>query len=148
MASKDSPHNIYRHAQETISPSNQIIMCYCSAISFVQQAREAVEKHDHDKRYMLIDKTMAIMRSLRACLDFENNPTVAHALNNYYESLDNLLIAVQCEDNKLEICDNIIKNLRTIKEAWENVTASSEQKIAATPPLIALNNYAPKDMRT
>ncbi len=148
MASKDSPHNIYRHAQETKNSSDQIVLCYCCAISYVQQAKAADLQEDHDTRYMLIEKTMAIMRSLRACLDFENNPTVAHALNNYYESLDTLLISVQCEDNKADICDHIVKNLRTIKEAWEAVTTSSAQKINATPPLIQINSYAPKDMRT
>ncbi|MDA0782824.1 MAG: flagellar export chaperone FliS [Rickettsiales bacterium] len=116
-----NPYAAYSRANETKSHAEQIFLLYCGAISFVQQAKEAHQENDHDKRYRLIDRTMQIIRGLRACLDYEANQKVATALNDYYKDIDTLLVAIQCEDNKEEICDKVIENLRTIKETWAEI---------------------------
>jgi flagellar biosynthetic protein FliS len=121
MAQSANPFYAYSHANETINQADQIILLYCLAISYIQQAKEAVEKEDHDRRYTLVEKTLSVMRGLRACLDFSANPKVATALNNYYETLDELLVGLQTNDNKQEICDMIITNLKMVKEAWQKV---------------------------
>lgn len=121
MAYSNNPYEAYSRANETKSHTEQILMLYSGAISFVQQAKEAIKEKDHDKRYQLIDRTMQIVRGLRACLDYEGNHEVATALNNYYKDLDTLLIAIQCDDKKEPICDKVIDNLRIIKKTWEKI---------------------------
>lgn len=115
-----TPYEAYRHACETSNPSMQIIMLYEAAIKYVKQAKEAIQQEDHDTRYQLIDKAMAIVRGLRACLDFSASEEVAMAMDKYYEAIDKLLISVQCDPNE-QICDGIIKNLQTIKETWSDI---------------------------
>jgi flagellar biosynthetic protein FliS len=136
-----SPIYAYNRANETKSHSERIVMLYAAAISYMQQAREAAEQNDHDTRYRLIDKTMSIMRGLRACLDFSANEEVALALNNYYEALDTMLISAQLNDNKVQICEDVISNLKTIKQEWEKINVVPTD----TPPPPS-DDYKPKDI--
>lgn len=116
-----NPVQAYQHASQTMSQKDQIVMLYAAAISYVQQAKEADAAGDHDTRYRLLDKTLAIVRGLHACLDVERNGELARALGHYYEDLELLISAAQCDDNKAPLCDKIIHNLRTIWEAWGKV---------------------------
>jgi len=128
-------------------------MLYMAAISYMQQAKEANDKQDHATRYSLVEKTTSIVRGLRACLDFGPNEEVALALNNYYEVLEELLISVQCEDDKERgvICDQVIENLRRIKEAWENVNLNvsvvdEDSDAVEGAPLAEKEDYKSKDL--
>ena len=125
-----NPYAAYSRANETKSHAEQIFMLYCGAISFIQQAKDAHKEEDHDTRYQLVDRAMQIIRGLRACLDYEANKEVATALNEYYKDIDTMLVAIQCEDNKEEICDKVIDNLRIVKDTWEeinpNISAATE----------------------
>ena len=116
-----SPYNAYEHANETKNQDEQILMLYSGAISYVQQAKEAASENNHSKRYELIDKATKIIRGLRACLNPDISQEVAQSLANYYDSIEVLLVSIQCEDNKEAICDKVIENLRIMKETWENI---------------------------
>ena len=121
MAYSSDPYAAYSRANETKNHAEQIFMLYCGAISFVQQAKEAHKENDHNKRYQLVERTIQIIRGLRASLDYEANKEVATALNQFYEDIDFLLIAAQGKDDKNEIFDRIIGNLKAIKETWEQI---------------------------
>ncbi|MCE3232270.1 MAG: Flagellar protein FliS [Rickettsiaceae bacterium] len=142
MASAN-PFYAYNRAQETKSHTQQIVLLYSAAIAYMQQAKQADKANDHDTRYKLVDKTLSIMRGLRACLDFSANEQVALALNEYYASLENLLITVQTDDNKQELCERIIENLNLIKESWEHINVVSGND-ALPPPN---DDYGPQDVR-
>ena len=148
MAYYNNPYGAYQHANETKSHTEQIVACYFTAISYVQQAKKAHEEKDHALRYELVEKALGIMRGLQACLDFDANEEIANALNEYYESIERMLVAVQCEDNKSEICDSIVDNLRRIQKAWEQVNVISNDDGADNddqmPPA---NDYEPQDFR-
>ncbi len=116
--------NAYKHANETKSHSEQIVMLYAASISYIKQAKEAITAQDHDTRYSLMNQALMVIRGLRNCLDFQANEQVAVALNNYYDAVESLLIKAQCEADH-DICDKIIDNLMVIKKAWENITISS-----------------------
>jgi len=152
MAYYDNPFGAYQHANKTKSHTEQIVMCYCAAISFVQQAKEAHIQGDHATRYELIDKALSVVRGLKACLNFDVAPDVSVALNNYYDTLELMLVSAQCEDNKEEICDNIVDNLRVIQKAWEDINQkelntsdeqSDESNENLPPPA---NDYDRKDL--
>lgn len=115
-----TPYESYRHAAETINPTGQIFMLYSSAISYVKQAKIAIEQKDFDSRYRLMDKAMSIMHGLRACLSSCPSEEIAQAMDRYYLAIDNLMIAVQCNDDT-NICDAIVTNLETIKGTWAEI---------------------------
>jgi flagellar protein FliS len=147
MAYSANPYEAYSRANETKSHAEQILMLYSGAISFVQQAKEAIKENDHDTRYQLIDRTMQIVRGLRACLDYEANKEVATALNEHYKDIDTLLVAIQGEDDKEIICDKVIENLKIVKETWEKVNpetssfSSGEQNDEDNKEYFAPKNY-------
>ena len=49
MAYSNNPYEAYSRANETKSHTEQILMLYSGAISFVQQAKEAIKEKNHDK---------------------------------------------------------------------------------------------------
>lgn len=147
-----SPYNAYEHANNTKNQAEQILMLYSGAISFVQQAKVAAQENEHSKRYELIEKTIGIIRGLRGGLNPDMNTEVAESLMNYYNSLEILLVSVQCEDNKEEICDQIIENLRIIKETWEKIhfaSADEDRDEEKSPPAnndTPPENYEPQNL--
>lgn len=117
-----SNYKSYQRALETLSHIDQVIFLFYVAISQVKQAKDAIKQKDYDKRFTLINKTCNIVNGLRADLNFGSDNEVIGALDQYYDSMDRLLISVQA-DNKLDTCDQIIEHLTTIKNQWEQIAA-------------------------
>lgn len=143
MASAN-PFYSYKRANETISHTEQIVLLYTAAIAYMEQAKQAAISNDHDTRYRMVDKTLSILRGLRTCLDFSASKQVSTALDSYYKALEELLIAVQTDDNKIELCDKIIANLRMVKESWENINVTSNND-GMPPP--EDDDYESQDIR-
>lgn len=135
MKHSTGQHYTYRHANETLSHVDQIVLLYCHAISYVQQAQEAIKTNDFEGRYRLIENTCLIINSLRAGLDFDVNEEVASALDDHYNSIEALLVSVQ-GDNSLETCDQIVENLKIIRNSWEKIA----EKTAILAELKAADN--------
>lgn len=115
-----TPYESYRHAAETVSPELQMMMLYGSSINYIKQAKVALENKNFDMKYQLVDKSMNIIRGLRACLNFGIAEDVAWAMDRYYDSIDKLMIQLQCTDD-VELCDAITENLEKIRDAWEEI---------------------------
>jgi flagellar biosynthetic protein FliS len=126
---KANPFYAYNRAVETKSPQEQIVALYLAAISYMQRAKEAAKEENHDERYQMVDKTLSIVRGLRACLDFGANEQVALALNQYYEALEEMLAALQIKDDKLRSYDDVIHNLRLVQTAWEEINLVVTPKV-------------------
>ncbi len=144
MAYSINPHDAYLNAKKTLDPKEQIIMLYDAAICYVQQAKQAIEEDDQSLRFERINQTISIINGLRACLDFGANEEVAKALDTHYEAVDGLLVSIQC-DNNVEVCDQVIENLKIIKQTWEeiNIPPSSDEDAINLPPNIEKNQQNP-----
>lgn len=154
MTLSRNPYKAYQHACDTKNHAEKIVMLYEAAISYMQQAVEADKNKKHEERFNLINKTIAILHGLQACLDFGANEEVAKALNNYYSALDDMLAAAQCQDERQPVCEQIIENLRIIKNTWEGInlvdTSSSDDEQNDLPDNIPPpfpEDYQPQDMR-
>jgi len=127
---QQSNYKAYNKALETLSHVDQIVMMYYVAISYVQQAREALIIKDYDKRFQMLNKTALIIRTMRSDINPTANKEMVEALNNFYAAMDQMINEAQSSEST-SICDEIINHLRTIKNQWEVIAKmdiSSEMK--------------------
>lgn len=128
-------------ASQAVSKTKQVVMLYEGAISYAQQAKEAIEKGDVQGRFNALTKACDILTGLQASLDFEKGGEVAKILYDYYAGVDMRLMSLHQEQNMV-ILEATIKHLKMMKEAWEEVeqeqgdvepTDNLESKIDAPP---------------
>ncbi|MDA0782726.1 MAG: flagellar export chaperone FliS [Rickettsiales bacterium] len=125
MAYNKNHFNAYQRASETVSEVRQVIMLYEGAINFIEQAKEAIQEQNYEKRYNLINKAIAIVTGLNSCLEFNDETSeVATALDEYYQSLDMRLLYINTNDSIKE-CDGVIGDLRVMLDAWRDVEEST-----------------------
>lgn len=115
-----TPFDAYKHAGETSDPAVQIVMLYDAAINYMKQAKQAINEDDHNTRYILVDKAFSIVKGLHACLDFSACEDVANAMNKYYHTIEELMVALQCNPGE-ELCEHIIGNLEKIRNTWKEI---------------------------
>jgi len=117
--------NAYQKANETVSEVRQVVMLYEGAISFIEQAKVAIEERNYERRYNLINKAIAIVTGLNSCLEFNDETNeVATALDEYYQSLDMRLLYINTNDS-IEDCDGVIEDLRVMLNAWRDIADGS-----------------------
>lgn len=118
----------YRKASEATSEINQLIMLYQGAINYIEQVKIAIERKDYESRFNLTNKASSIMLGLNACLEFgSKTDETAKALDEYYQTMD-LRILMLNSNNSLAECDNIIRDLRVMLDAWTDIARENQRK--------------------
>ena len=126
-------YKAYANATQTLAKTRQIVLLYDGLIRFVQQARTAIEHKRIEERFNLLIKASEVISGLQACLDFEKGGDVAKILYSFYASIDSRIYSIH-RTNSLETCDEVIAELRQMREAWAEIdqnTAAQEQAAAA-----------------
>jgi flagellar protein FliS len=132
MIAKTQKHQYqaYVAATHTVGKTQQIIMLYDGVIRLVQQAKEAITEKRIEDRYNLLVKASSIIHGLQGCLDFESGQEIANVLYRFYSSVDSKLFSVH-RDNSIETCDDIINDLKQMREAWVSIDEGADKE---TPP--------------
>jgi flagellar protein FliS len=128
-------YQAYANATQTVARTRQIVLLYDGVIRFVQQAKEAITEKRIEDRYHLLIKASEVIGGLQGCLDFDNGGTIARILYNYYASIDMRLFTIH-RTNSLETCDEIITDLKQMRDTWDEIDqgiASSAQAEPAAP---------------
>jgi flagellar protein FliS len=133
-------YKAYSRANHTVSKTRQVVMLYDGAIRFIQQAIEAIEAKDYEKRYHRLTRASDILIGLQSCLDFDAGGDSAKVLYDFYSSLDLRIFAIH-RSNDANACLEIISELKDMRDVWNridtgNATAAKaeEAKPAADTP--------------
>lgn len=113
-------YEAYKAYYQAVSKTKQVVMLYDGAIKYMQKAIEAIEEENIQDRYNALEKASSIVVGLQAALDFEKGKDISEALENYYFSIDMRIISVH-RSQDIEMCNQIIKELRQMRDAWEEV---------------------------
>lgn len=148
MAYKDQ-YSVYKRANETVSEMKQLIMLYEGAINFVEQAKEAIDENNFEKRYNLIIKADAIINGLNSCLKFtDETQETAEALDRFYQDMDLRLLYVNCSNSK-DDCDAIIADLRIMLNAWKDIEKETSPNKTDEAEVASESEYtSSSDVRT
>ncbi len=120
-------YQAYASATQTVAKTKQIVMLYEAIIRYMQQVKEAINDKRIEDRYNLLVKSSEIIFGLQSCLDFENGKEIARILYNFYASIDSRLFSIH-RTNSLETCDEIIAELKQMRDVWREIDESSSKE--------------------
>ncbi len=108
----------------TAAPAQLTLMLYEGAIKFCNLAIMALEKKDIEKAHINITKVERIIQEFRDTLDFKY--PVAKDFDNVYSYVYDRLIEANVKKD-IEILEEVLGHLRTMKETWEEVIKRAKQ---------------------
>ena len=132
-------YQAYAAANHTVAKTQQILMIYDGIIRMMSQAKEAIRETRIEDRYNLLAKASSIIHGLQGCLDFENGKEIASILYSFYSSIDSRIFSIH-RSNSIESCDEVINDLKKMRDAWQVVDATA---LKADAPVIVPEETAP-----
>jgi len=98
----------------TSNPVELIIMLYDGAIEFLNKAATGIKMKNLHIKIMYIDKTMAILKELDTCLNYEKGGEIAFNLHDLYcYMMKELVLAnIDYDADKLMHIRDLLQNLR------------------------------------
>lgn len=136
MMQKNQYH-AYAVATQTVARTQQIVMLYDGVIRFVKQAKDAIREKRIEDRYKILTKASEVLMGLQGCLDFEKGGEIAKVLYGFYSMVDSRIFAVH-RTNSLETCDEIIADLKKMRDVWAEIDGGNEKAdapVAAPAPI-------------
>jgi len=116
----------YRTSIQTADPLHLIILCYESAISDLQNAKELHERREMNDAYRKIRHAQDIITELLVGLDYERGGNIARDLNRLYNFILRQLIGINSREDT-SIYDHLIKILSGLRDSWEAIKANAGQ---------------------
>ena len=132
----------YAAATQTVAKTQQIVMLYDGVIRFIQQAKDAINDKRIEDRYKILTKASDVIMGLQACLDFDNGGQIARVLYSYYSSIDSRIFSVH-RSNNLETCDEIIGDLKKMRDVWNEIDQNTVQQDGQVKTSTPSNNSTP-----
>ena len=124
-------HHAYTQAYHTVSKTRQVVMLYDGTIRFIRQAKDAITENRIEDRFNLLVKASEVVLGLQSSLDFEQGGEVAQRLYDFYSSVDSRLLTIQ-RSNDIKLCDNVIEELKEMREAWANIDNEEQPAVASS----------------
>jgi len=119
----------YGVARETLDKTRQVVMLYDGMIKFTMQARHAIEENQIAERFNALDRAYKILIGLQSSLDFDKGERIAAMLFGFYLNMSIRLMALN-QSRSVKDCDEIIQDMKTMRDAWEKVSNASSESDA------------------
>jgi flagellar protein FliS len=110
------------HALEGASGVELTIALYDGIIRFMHNAIEAVERKEVDQRRAAVKRAMDIVIHLQATLNMDVGGEPAESLSDFYVSMFALMLQGS-QANSRNKFEQVIANVRNVREAWKQVAA-------------------------
>jgi flagellar secretion chaperone FliS len=112
------------HVLECASGVELTIALYDGIVRFMNQAIEAVEQNDAEQRRAAVKRAMDIVMHLQVTLDKRKGGKPAEALTEFYTAMFALMLQGS-QANSRQKFEQVIANVRNVREAWKQVLADS-----------------------
>jgi len=106
------------HTLEGASPVEMTIALYDGIVRFMNQAIDAVEQNDADRRRAAVKRAMDIVMHLQLTLDRKRGGKPAEALTEFYTAMFALMLQGS-QANSRQKFEQVISNVRNVREAWK-----------------------------
>lgn len=120
LASSSARYQAYHQASRTLAKTRQVVMLYDGAIRFLNQAKEATQQGDAERRYFKLARVGDILTALQSGLDLSQGQEVAVQLNHFYQSLQLSVLQLHYAKH-LQEYDPVIQELKTMRGVWDAV---------------------------
>jgi flagellar protein FliS len=118
----------YQRTQvESRTPIELVVLLYDGALRFLDNARNAIERHDITARREAVSRALAIVSELQSTLDLERGGDVAKSLDGLYAHITFQLMEASRRRDVGPI-DHCTRLVTTLRDAWADIArgASSE----------------------
>ena len=112
------------HALEGASGVELTIALYDGIVRFMNKAIDAVEQNDADQRRAAVKRAMDIVMHLQVTMDRRKGGKPAEALSEFYTAIFALMLQGS-QANSRQKFEQVIANVRNVREAWKQVLADS-----------------------
>ncbi|MDE3015906.1 MAG: flagellar export chaperone FliS [Pseudomonadota bacterium] len=126
-------YQAYAAATQTVARTKQIVLLYDGVIRLVQQAREAIHGQRIEDRFQLLTRASDIITGLQCCLDFDKGGDVARTLHHFYIDINARIFSVH-RSNSLDTCNEIVAELKQMRDTWQEIDENSARGDAAKMP--------------
>ena len=134
-------YKAYHKASHTVSKTRQVVMLYDGAIRFLKQASEAIEQKEIERRYHALTRASEIVSGLQSCHDFDSAYDMAKTLFDFYTNIDLRILTLHRTANK-DDCEQIIADLKKMRDVWDQIDRGGEQKPIATEPAASASDLS------
>jgi flagellar protein FliS len=118
-------------ALEGASPVELTIALYDGIVRFMNEAIDAVEQNDADRRRAAVKRAMDIVMHLQVTLDRKRGGKPAEALTEFYTAVFALMLQGS-QANSRQKFEQVIANVRSVREAWKQAMAETAHSGAGT----------------
>jgi flagellar secretion chaperone FliS len=118
-------------AVKTANPIQLIVMLYDGAIHSLQQAQECLRKRDIAGRARSINRAIAIISELQACLNFKEGGEIATSLSRLYSYMRQQVFNANVEQRGEPLVE-VVRLLEGLRSAWRELALESQK--AGAPP--------------
>lgn len=115
------------HALEGANGVELTIALYDGIVRFMHNAIEGVEQNNADARRAAVKRAMDIVIHLQATLDKDVGGTVAESLSEFYTAMFALMLQGSQANSRTKF-EQVIANVRNVREAWKQVGAEPATK--------------------
>jgi len=116
---------------EGASPVELTIALYDGIVRFMNQAIVAVEENDADQRRAAVKRAMDIVMYLQVSLDRKQGGKPSEALTEFYTAMFALMLQGS-QANSRQKFEQVIANVRNVREAWKQALAETNRHITST----------------
>jgi flagellar secretion chaperone FliS len=126
----------HAHTLEGASGVELTIALYDGIIRFMHEAIDAVEWNDAAERRAAVKRAMDVVIHLQATLDRNIGGKPAEALSEFYIAMFAMMLQGSQANSKKKF-EQVIANVRNVREAWKQVAAETDSKSVALERMAA-----------
>jgi flagellar protein FliS len=108
-------------------PHRLILVLMESALEKLSMAKGFMQRHNVHDKGVNISLALSMIEALQSSLDKEKGGEIAENLHNLYAYMMQLLLEANMNDTPEKV-DEVINLMSTIKEGWEGIPKSLEEK--------------------
>ena len=112
----------YQTHVQSRSPLELVVMLYDGALRFLDQAAEAMDRHDMPAKAAALSRAFAILAELQNTLNVREGGEVARQLDELYSHMHDRLVDANVQRSSAPIRD-VIRLLAPLRDAWAQVAA-------------------------
>lgn len=117
--------NAYQaRALEGASPVELTIALYDGIVRFMNEAIDAVDQNDADRRRAAVKRAMDIVMHLQVTLDRNQGGKPAEALTEFYTAMFALMLQGS-QANSRQKFEQVIADVRNVREAWKQALSET-----------------------
>jgi len=122
----------YEQTQVVTSSGVQlIVLLYDGAIQSIEMARLEIQANHVREKAWYLGRAIAIVGELNSVLDHEQGGDISHSLRRLYDYILMELVEANTRNNEQRL-DGPLRCLTTLREAWREIAAQKQTRVAGS----------------